>query len=152
MRELMFGERLVEEKRITEKQLHKSLERQRLHGGRLGNNMVDLGFINEEDLTDFFMNDPDIPQSVEETGLDFSFILDLVLKHGLNLGEFTIPEMAERVKLSSPVVDQAIRKRVGTIWMQLGIIHNEAAQKAREAGITVVMDRCMKQEHEKMGA
>ena len=51
-----------------------------------------------------------------------------------------------------PVVDQAIRKRIGTIWMQLGIIHNEAAKKAREAGITVVMDRCMKQEHEKMGA
>ncbi len=51
-----------------------------------------------------------------------------------------------------PVVDQAIKKRVGVIWMQLGVIHNEAAQKAREAGITVVMDKCMKQEHEKMGA
>lgn len=51
-----------------------------------------------------------------------------------------------------PVVDQAIMKRVGVIWMQLGVIHNEAAQKAREAGITVVMDKCMKQEHEKMGA
>jgi hypothetical protein len=50
-----------------------------------------------------------------------------------------------------PVVDQAIKKRVGVIWMQLGVIHNEAAQKAREAGITVVMDKCMKQEHEKMG-
>jgi predicted CoA-binding protein len=52
----------------------------------------------------------------------------------------------------SPVVDQAIKKRVGVIWMQLGVIHNEAAQKARKAGITVVMDKCMKQEHEKMGA
>ena len=51
-----------------------------------------------------------------------------------------------------PVVDQAIKKRVGIIWMQLGVIHNEAAQKARDAGITVVMDKCMKQEHEKMGA
>ncbi len=51
-----------------------------------------------------------------------------------------------------PVVDQAIKKRTGIIWMQLGVIHNEAAQKAREAGITVVMDKCMKQEHEKMGA
>jgi predicted CoA-binding protein len=50
------------------------------------------------------------------------------------------------------VVDQAINKGVGVIWMQLGIIHHEAAQKATEAGITVVMDRCMKQEHEKISS
>ena len=50
------------------------------------------------------------------------------------------------------VVDQAINKGVGIIWMQLGVIHNEAAQKAREAGVTVVMDRCIKQEHEKIRA
>jgi len=49
-----------------------------------------------------------------------------------------------------PVVDQAIEKGIGVIWMQLGVIHNEAAQKAREAGITVVMNNCIKQEHEKM--
>ncbi len=51
-----------------------------------------------------------------------------------------------------PVVDQAIKKGIGVIWMQLGVIHNEAAQKARDAGMTVVMDRCMKQEHEKLTA
>ncbi|NNG08306.1 MAG: CoA-binding protein [Desulfobacteraceae bacterium] len=49
-----------------------------------------------------------------------------------------------------PVVDDAIDKGVGVIWMQLGIVHNEAAAKARAAGITVVMDKCMKQEHEKL--
>jgi len=51
-----------------------------------------------------------------------------------------------------PVVDQAIKKGLDIIWMQLGVIHNEAAQKARDAGITVVMDRCIKQEHEKLTA
>ena len=51
-----------------------------------------------------------------------------------------------------PVVDQAIKKGLDVIWMQLGVIHNEAAQKARDAGITVVMDRCIKQEHEKLTA
>jgi predicted CoA-binding protein len=50
------------------------------------------------------------------------------------------------------VIDQAINKGIGVIWMQLGVIHHEAAQKAREAGVTVVMDQCMKQEHEKMRA
>ncbi len=48
------------------------------------------------------------------------------------------------------VVDQAINKGIGVIWMQLGVIHNEAAQKAREAGVTVVMDKCIKQEHERL--
>lgn len=49
-----------------------------------------------------------------------------------------------------PVVDQCIRIGVKTIWMQLGIVHNEAAAKAREAGIEVVMNRCIMKEHEKM--
>ncbi|MGD9319382.1 MAG: CoA-binding protein [Desulfobacteraceae bacterium] len=50
------------------------------------------------------------------------------------------------------VVDQSINKGIGIIWMQLGVIHHEAAKKAREAGVTVVMDQCIKQEHEKMRA
>ena len=46
-----------------------------------------------------------------------------------------------------PVVDQCIRVGVKTIWMQLGIVHNEAASKAREAGLAVVMNRCIMLEH-----
>ena len=49
-----------------------------------------------------------------------------------------------------PVVEQAIEMGVKVIWMQLGVIHNEAALKAREAGAVVVMDKCIKQEHEKL--
>lgn len=49
-----------------------------------------------------------------------------------------------------PVVDEAIEAGVSVIWMQLGIVHNEAAQKARKAGIRVIMNRCTKQEHEKL--
>jgi len=48
-----------------------------------------------------------------------------------------------------PVVDQAIQKKVRVIWMQLGVVHNEAAQKAREAGIQVVMNQCIMQEHQR---
>jgi predicted CoA-binding protein len=50
------------------------------------------------------------------------------------------------------VLEQAINKGIGVIWMQLGVIHHEAVQKAREAGVAVVMDKCMQQEHEKMRA
>jgi len=49
-----------------------------------------------------------------------------------------------------PVVEQCIRIGVKTVWMQLGIVHNDAASKARAAGIEVVMNRCIKVEHQEM--
>jgi len=54
-----------------------------------------------------------------------------------------------------PILDQAIqlKERNGkpyVVWMQLGIVNNEAAARAREASITVIMDRCMKMENERL--
>ncbi|HYM06675.1 MAG TPA: CoA-binding protein, partial [Terriglobales bacterium] len=54
---------------------------------------------------------------------------------------FRRPEFVEEV------VDQAIRLKVPVIWMQEGVVHEKAAQKARQAGIVVVMDRCILKEH-----
>ena len=50
------------------------------------------------------------------------------------------------------VVDQAMEIGARVIWMQLGVVHNESADKAREAGIRVVMNKCIKIEHENMVA
>jgi predicted CoA-binding protein len=47
------------------------------------------------------------------------------------------------------VVEQAIQVNAPVIWMQEGVIHEEAAEKARQAGIFVVMDRCILKEHRK---
>lgn len=47
------------------------------------------------------------------------------------------------------VVDEAIKLGVSAIWMQEGVIHEPAARKARDAGIFVVMDRCILKEHQK---
>ena len=46
------------------------------------------------------------------------------------------------------VVDETIRKGADVIWMQIGIVNEAAAKKAKEHGIEVVMDRCMLVEHE----
>jgi predicted CoA-binding protein len=54
---------------------------------------------------------------------------------------FRRPEYVEEV------VDQAIQMKIPAIWMQESVIHERAAQKARQAGIFVVMDRCILKEH-----
>ena len=45
------------------------------------------------------------------------------------------------------VVDQAIEVGAKVVWLQLGLRHEEAAQKAVDAGLLVVQDRCLKIEH-----
>lgn len=52
----------------------------------------------------------------------------------------------------SVVVDEAIQKGVKTIWMQIGVINNEAAQKAMEHGISVIMNMCVMREYERLKA
>ena len=47
------------------------------------------------------------------------------------------------------IVDQAIALKVPMIWMQETVVHEPAAKKARDAGIHVVMDRCILKEHRK---
>lgn len=58
-----------------------------------------------------------------------------------------IVQLIIRGELTPPYVDQAIAMGAKAIWMQLGISNEEAAAKARAAGLDVVMNRCMMVEH-----
>ncbi len=49
-----------------------------------------------------------------------------------------------------PVVEEAVRIGAKAVWMQEGIVNEEAAGKAREAGLQVVMDKCMLKEHARL--
>jgi uncharacterized protein len=58
-----------------------------------------------------------------------------------------IVNIFRRSEFVGDVVDEAIRLHVPAIWMQEDVINHEAAEKARRAGILVVMDRCILKEH-----
>ena len=47
------------------------------------------------------------------------------------------------------IVEEAIQLKIPALWLQEGVVHEQAAQKARETGIHVVMDRCILKEHRK---
>jgi uncharacterized protein len=75
------------------------------------------------------------------------------------LGEKAVPSLADvpekidivdvfrRPEFVPEIVDQAIALNVPCIWMQEDVVHEEAADKARKAGIMVVMDSCILKEH-----
>jgi len=80
--------------------------------------------------------------------------------HETILGEKTCPNLAaippgtvdtvdifRRAEDIPPIVEQAIKLGAGAVWMQEGIVSEEAASLAREAGLDVVMDHCMLKEH-----
>jgi len=62
-----------------------------------------------------------------------------------------IVDIFRRVDAIPGIVDQAIAKGAKVVWMQLGLAHNAAAAKARAAGLEVVMSRCIKIEHGRLG-
>jgi predicted CoA-binding protein len=78
------------------------------------------------------------------------------------LGELCYPDLASvpesvdvvdifrRSEEVLPIVKEAIRIGAKAVWMQEGVINEEAAARAREAGLMVVMDKCMLKEHQKL--
>jgi predicted ATPase with chaperone activity len=104
----LIGQQLITGNTITEKQLKKALDRQRLHGGRLGENLVAMGFITEEDLVSFFNPVPREPKEIKETGLTEVYINELMLKHAIDMTEFTIRDMVQATGLNSAVINQCV--------------------------------------------
>jgi len=59
-------------------------------------------------------------------------------------------DIFRRSEDAPPIVDQAIQQGAKVVWMQEGVVHQEAGAKAEKAGLKVVMDRCMKKEHQRL--
>jgi uncharacterized protein len=81
---------------------------------------------------------PQIESSLGEKA--YASLLDVAERIDI-VNIFRRPEFVEEI------VDQAIRLKVAAVWMQEGVTHEKAAEKARRAGLFVVMDLCILKEH-----
>jgi uncharacterized protein len=61
-----------------------------------------------------------------------------------------IVDIFRRAEFVPEIVEAAIRKGAHAIWMQEGVVHEAAAARAREAGLEVVMNRCILKEHRRL--
>jgi predicted CoA-binding protein len=62
-----------------------------------------------------------------------------------------IVDIFRRSEFVPEIVEAAIRKGAKVIWMQEDVIHEDAGRRAQEAGLDVVMDRCILKDHRKLG-
>ena len=65
-------------------------------------------------------------------------------------GKVEVVDIFRRSEEVMPIVEEAIKIRAKAVWMQEGVINEEAAAKARDADLLVVMDKCMRKEYQRL--
>jgi len=65
-------------------------------------------------------------------------------------GQVDVVDIFRKSEEVPAIVEEAIRKGAKVIWMQEGIVNQKAADRAKESGLLVVMDRCMRKEHRRL--
>ena len=85
---------------------------------------------------------PKIAEALGEKSYPSLLEMSLEVREKIDLVDvFRRPEYVDEI------VEQAIQLKIPAIWLQEGVINERAAEKARKAGILVVMDRCVLKEH-----
>jgi len=102
---MALGQLLLAKKIITEAQLARVLQEQKIAGGRFGENLVALGYVDKKTLESILQEPPPVPKTIEETGLEINFLLNLLLRLMYISGLQTIPDLSDQLKLTRSVVE-----------------------------------------------
>lgn len=105
---MRLGEILVGSGVVSIADVEAAIRRQRAEGGRLGEKLVSLGLLSADQLAQVINRTPPIPLSIADTGINQRTLLNLMLKliHLESLE--TVPELSERMKLPSRIVQELI--------------------------------------------
>jgi hypothetical protein len=105
---MAIGELLRARGIITEEQLQTVLRQQKIAGGRLGDNLVSLGYISRASLDGILYEPPLIPKTSDQTGLEGNFLLNSLLRTMYVSALQTIPELSDQTKLTRGVVEELL--------------------------------------------
>ena len=103
---MRLGEILVKRELVTPAAISEALERQKTNGGRLGANLIALGYLTEEQLSSVIHGAPAAPNGLSATGISPRNLLSLLLKFMSVEGCETVLDLANRIKLPRLVVQQ----------------------------------------------
>jgi len=85
------------------------------------------------------------PQIAEALGEEsYPSLLDVPIEI---VKQIDLVDVFRRPEYVDEIVEQAIQLKIPAIWLQEGVINERAAEKARQAGMLVVMDQCILKEH-----
>ncbi len=105
---MAIGELLLAKGIINEEQLQLVLHQQKIAGGRLGDNLVALGYLTRGELEAILQEPPPVAKSVEATGLDANFLLNSLLRTMFVSVLQTIPDLSEDLKLTRAIVEELL--------------------------------------------
>jgi len=105
-----FGDILVAKGLVSAENIAKALEHQKANGGRLGDSVVALGFLTADQVNEVIGEAPRSPLTVEDTGLDPMFLLQLLLKGMFTENLETPSQLSESMKLPGTIVAKLLQE------------------------------------------
>ena len=105
---MAVGELLLSKGIINQEQLELVLHQQKIAGGRLGDNLVALGYLTRGELEAILQEPPPVAKTIEATGLDANFLLNSLLRTMIVSALQTIPDLSEELKLTRAVVEELL--------------------------------------------
>jgi DNA polymerase III delta prime subunit len=114
---MRLGDLLIRAKRVTEDDVARALERINEHGGRLGDNLVALGAIDEPTLDSYLHRIPAEPADIAATGIDETDLVGLLMKLIYSLRLKSVRQYMDAIKLPYHIASELVRMAVDRQWL-----------------------------------